>query len=73
MSPRDPEFATFRDLVETVERVDDKLDEHRIEIEKRLGRIEKALVVVGIVAVLPTFHIHTMPLLEGATRLVTHL
>lgn len=71
MTPKDPEYATFRDLVDAVERVDDKLDSHKGEVEKRLGRIEKALVLVGALSLIhPQLPLKGASFLEGA---LTHI
>lgn len=70
----DPEFATFRDLVEVVDRVDDKLTEHKVNTEKRLGRIEKGLILVGALAVFhPALSLKSVPLLDGAHMALTHV
>jgi hypothetical protein len=66
---RDPEYATFRDLVDAVERVDHKLDVHKDEIGKRLGRIEKGLVLVGALSLLhPSLPVKGATLLEGVVH-----
>lgn len=72
---RQPEYATFRDLVDAVDRVDDKLDTHKSEVDKRLGRIEKALLLVGALSLLhPSIPLKTLPLLEGAAhQIAIHL
>lgn len=49
----DPDYATFRDLVETVNTVDEKLDSHKIEVEKRMGRLEKGLAVLAVIVLIP--------------------
>lgn len=61
-----PEYATFRDLVEVVEKVDEKLDAHKLDTERRLGRIEKGLLFVGLIAVLHPALPHDFQALSGA-------
>ena len=73
MSPHDPEYATLRDLVNTVKDVDDKLDQHKLDTEKRLGRIEKGVLFVGLLAILPHFTLKSVPLLEGAVHGISHI
>jgi hypothetical protein len=63
----DPEYATLRDLVRTVKDVDDKLDTHKLDVERRFGRLEK---VVGLLAFLVL-----IPKIGGpsASEVVTHV
>jgi hypothetical protein len=74
MSPRDPEYATFRDLVDAVDRVDDKLDKHKDSMSKRLGRIEKGLLAVALVALVhPQLPAKSLSVFEGAVHLIPNL
>lgn len=74
MTPRDPEYATFRDLVDAVERVDDKLDLHKDAVDKRLGRIEKGLLAVALVAVVhPQLPAKSLSVFEGAVHMTLNL
>lgn len=69
-----PEYATFRDVVDAVEGVDSKLDAHKDDVNKRLGRIEKSLILVGLLSLLhPSLPLKGASLFEGALHVVTHL
>lgn len=70
----EPDFVTFRDLVEVVERVEDKLDEHKLVSERRFGRIEKGMVLVAALALFhPSLPAKSVPFLEGAIHTVNAL
>lgn len=70
----DPDFATFRDVVDVVERVETKLDEHKTETEKRLGRMEKGLLLVGVLALVhPQLPVKSLPFFEGAVHAINAL
>lgn len=62
-----PEYATLRDLVNSVQSVDDKLGTHQLDVEKRIGRIEKGLLALAVMVITPK--------LGGpdASSLVTHV
>lgn len=61
-----PEFATFRELVDAVNSVEEKVTGQQVAVEKRLGRIEKAIIVVALLALLhPALSPHVLPLLQG--------
>ena len=44
-----PEYPTFRDLYETAEKADQKLE----KVETRVGRVEKAVIVLVVVTASP--------------------
>lgn len=53
MAPENDPFVTPRELHEKLTVIDDKLDVHFKDDERRFGRIEKGLVVLGVMVAAP--------------------
>lgn len=70
----DPDKVTWRDLLAAVQEIDRKISMHTQATERRLSRLEKALIIITGIAVwhpsLPSLSLHGVPFIDGAVRTI---